>query len=262
MPRKRVNERLPGQIPSRAFFEDAVEHVAPRLLGKLLVRRTRAGVLAGRIVELEAYLGPHHETADRASHSHRGPTPRNQVMFGPPGHAYVYFIYGRYYCMNVTCEPVGRAGCILVRALEPVMGLEAMARNRGLALPPFSQRAREGWGNGEGSFPPLRQERRKDGATSVSETRAAREVRALTSGPSRLCQALDITRPRHNGVDLLDPSSALQVRDDGFRAEGVQVTVRIGIRHAAELPLRFCLAGHGCVSGPKSLRGTAMVLSR
>jgi DNA-3-methyladenine glycosylase len=219
--------------------------VAPRLLGKLLVRRTRAGILAGRIVELEAYLGPHHATPDRASHSHRGPTPRNQVMFGPPGHAYVYFIYGLYYCMNVTCEPIGRAGCILLRALEPVAGVAAMAKNRGLEL--AAER--------ETALPPSRQKRRE------KEAPRAKEWEALASGPSRLCQALAITRERDNGVDLLDARSSLQVRDDGFRATRVRVTARIGIRHAAELPLRFCLEGHGCVSGPKRMQGRELVLS-
>jgi DNA-3-methyladenine glycosylase len=242
---------------SRAFFDDAVERVAPRLLGKLLVRRVRGGVIAGRIVEVEAYLGPHHETPDRAAHSHRGPTPRNDVMFGPPGHAYVYSIYGRYFCMNITCEPKGRAGCVLIRALEPVTGLAAMARNRGLALN-FLERRDYG-------LPPLRQERRKDGATSEKKRdldlrqlalMRFKEMAALTSGPSRLCQALDITRPAHNGLDLLDARSVLQVRDDGFRTARAQVTVRIGITHAAELPLRFCLEGHGCVSGPKRMPGS------
>ncbi len=236
---------MPGRLVTRAFFEDAVEHVAPRLLGKLLVHRTRAGVIAGRVVEVEAYLGPHHATLDRAAHSHRGPTPRNQVLFGPAGHAYVYSIYGMYFCMNITCEPTGHAGCILLRALEPVLGLEQMARNRLLdRLLPFAQRTRKGRGNGE----------EENGALANSN-----EMRALASGPSRLCQALGITRTAHNGVDLLDAQSALQVRDDGFRAERVRVTARIGIRHAAELPLRFCLEKHGCVSGPKKMSGRVVV---
>lgn len=267
---------LPGRLPERAFFEDAVERVAPRLLGKLLVRRARGAVLAGRIVEVEAYLGPHHATPDPAAHSHRGPTPRNQVIFGPAGHAYVYSIYGRYFCMNITCEPTGRAGCILLRALEPVTGLAAMARNRGLVALEFPREL-------DRSLTPLRQMRRKNGAArenqdhdlppssqnarkgrgterSAEEAQAERLVRALASGPSRLCQALAITRAADNGVDLLDAHSALQVRDDGFRAQRVLVTARIGIRHAAELPLRFCLDGHGCVSGPKSLRGRVVVV--
>ncbi len=87
-------DRVPGRLLKRAFFEAAPERVAPRLLGKLLVRKTRGGLLAGRIVEVEAYLGPHNEVADPAAHSHRGPTPRNRVLFGPAGHAYVYSIYG------------------------------------------------------------------------------------------------------------------------------------------------------------------------
>jgi DNA-3-methyladenine glycosylase len=191
-----------GPLLPRAFFEAPAEKVAPLLLGKVLVHRTAAGLLAGRIVEVEAYLGPHNDPPDPAAHSYRGPTPRNRVIFGPAGYAYVYAIYGRYFCMNICCEPEGQAGCVLVRALEPVgaSGLEQMALNRGLA----------------------------PGATA----------RQLTSGPSRLCQALD-------------PASPLQLRDDGFRAGKVLITPRIGIRHAVDWPLRFSLPDHDCVSGPK-----------
>ena len=220
----RINKHdLPGRLLKRTFFEAPVEHVAPLLLGKLLMHKTRAGVMAGRIVEVEAYLGPHHQTPDPAAHSHRGPTPRNQVMFGPPGHAYVYAIYGRYYCMNVTCEPQGQAGCILVRALEPLAGLEQMARNRGLA-----KRA---------------------------------HPRLLTSGPGRLCQAMALTRAGHNGLDLLDPASPLQVRDDGCLVKSAHVTVRIGIRHAADLPLRFAIPGNPNVSGAKNIPATCIFLN-
>ncbi len=212
--------RLPGRLMPRAFFESSPEHVAPRLLGKLLVHRTKAGILAGRIVEAEAYLGPHHQTPDPAAHSHRGPTPRNQVIFGPPGHAYVYLIYGRYYCMNITCEIAGRAGCILLRALEPVAGIAQMAHNRGLA--------------------------------------PDAHARDLTSGPSRLCLALGLTRAAHNGLDLLDPASTLQVRDDGHTVSEAMVTARIGINPANPAltwPLRYTVPAHPCVSGPKSFTG-------
>jgi len=224
----------------RSFFEAPVEHVAPRLLGKILARRTPSGWLAGRIVELEAYLGPHHDTADPAAHSHRGPTPRNLVLFGPAGHAYVYSIYGLYYCMNISCEKEGQAGAVLLRALEPLAGLEQMARNRGLVdLPPSSRNSRKGWGNGGGTNKLACQ---------------------LTGGPGRLCQALGLTRAAHNGLDLLDPDSPLQVWDDGVRIRRVLVTRRIGIRHAAELPLRFAVPGHHCVSGAKSLTGKCIFL--
>lgn len=216
----RKNE-FPGRLVSRRFFENRPEEVAPRLLGKLLATRDfqTGEVLAGRIVEVEAYLGPHNDPPDPAAHSHRGPTPRNQVLFGPAGHAYVYSIYGQYFCMNISCEKEGLAGCILLRALEPVVGVAVMAKNRGL----------------DEDAP----------------------VRMIGSGPSRLCLALGLTRPRHNGLDVTSADSPLQVREDGFPEAEVIVTPRIGIRHAAELPLRFALLGHECVSRPKRLNGIA-----
>jgi DNA-3-methyladenine glycosylase len=206
----------PGHLLSRAFLE-APELVAPRLLGKLLAHRTRSGWVVGRIVETEAYLGPHNNPPDPAAHSYRGPTPRNLVIFGPAGYAYVYSIYGRYFCMNITCEVEGQAGCVLLRALEPVgkLSFVQMARNRGL------------------------------------ETDAP--IWQLAAGPGRLCQALGLTRPIHNGLDLLDPESPLQLRDDGFAASEALVTVRIGIKHAIDWPLRFLLPGHVCASGPKKM---------
>jgi DNA-3-methyladenine glycosylase len=209
--------RLPGRLLPRGFFEASPRQVAPRLLGKLLVHRTAAGLLAGRIVEVEAYLGPQNHPPDPAAHAHRGPTPRNSVLFGPAGHAYVYSIYGRYFCMNISCEAEGRAGCVLLRALEPVAGAGQMAANRGLP-----------------SGAPARQ---------------------LTSGPSRLCQALGLTRAAHNGLDLTRAASLLQVRDDGCATPEVLVTVRIGIKEAVDWPLRFALPGHKCVSGPRTLTG-------
>ena len=216
-----VSGALPGQLIPRAFFEAPAELVAPRLLGKVLLHRfadeNGAKHLSGRIVEVEAYLGPHNQPPDPAAHTYRGPTPRNQVIFGPAGHAYVYSIYGKYFCMNVSCEPAGLAGCVLVRALEPLRGADLMAANRGL-----------------------------DHGAKPSQ---------LTAGPSRLCQALGLTRPTHNGLDLTDAASALQLLDDGFPEAEAHVTVRIGIRHAVDLPLRFILRGHPCVSGPRKLRG-------
>jgi DNA-3-methyladenine glycosylase len=208
----KLGRRLP-----RTWFEAPPEQVAPRLLGKVLVHFSGSGVVAGRIVEVEAYLGPHNQPPDPAAHTYRGLTPRNRVIFGPAGHAYVYAIYGRYFCMNISCEVEGRAGCVLLRALEPLVGMEGMAANRGLA---------------EGAQP-----------------------RELTSGPSRLCMALGLTRPAHNGLDLLDPDSPLQLRDDGFRVAEVLATPRIGIHVAVDWPLRFALPGHSCVSGPRKLIG-------
>ena len=211
--RRRVE--LPGRVVSRTFFEESPDKVAPKLLGKLLVSAESGKVLAGRIVEVEAYLGPHSDPPDPAAHSHRGPTPRNMVLFGPAGHAYVYSIYGLYYCMNISCEREGQAGCLLLRALEPVMGVAEMARNRGL----------------DEDAP----------------------LRMISSGPSRLCLALGLTRPGHNGLDVTDGASILQVREDGLPAAEVVITPRIGIKHAVDLPLRFAVRGHPCVSGPRKL---------
>ncbi len=214
---------LPGRLIGREFFENSPEKVAPKLLGKLLISidPETGQPLAGRIVEVEAYLGPHNDPPDPAAHSHRGPTPRNLVLFGPAGHAYVYSIYGQYYCMNISCEKKGLAGCLLLRALEPVAGVARMAWNRGL-----DEDAPE---------------------------------RMIASGPSRLCLALGLTRPRHNGLDVTSAESPLQVRDDGFREAEVVITPRIGIRHAIDWPLRFALRGHGCVSGPRRMAGVSTV---
>jgi DNA-3-methyladenine glycosylase len=214
--------RAPGRLLSRTFFLSPPEKAAQLLLGKLLVHHADDGIVAGRIVEVEAYLGPHHATPDPAAHSYRGPTPRNRVLFGPAGYAYVYSIYGQYFCMNVSCEPDGHAGCVLIRALEPVSGIPQMELNRGLA----------------------------PGAP----------LPALTSGPSRLCQALGLTRARHNALDLLDNASCLQLRDDGFQVPEIFVTARIGIKHAVDWPLRFAIPGHACVSGRKTLPGKRMPL--
>ena len=109
-------------ILSRAFYERGTVEVARDLLGKVLVH----GPVAGRIVEVEAYLG----ADDPAAHSARGLTPRTRVIFGPPGHAYVYLIYGIYECLNIVAEPEGRAGCVLLRALEPLAGIDLMRKRR------------------------------------------------------------------------------------------------------------------------------------
>jgi DNA-3-methyladenine glycosylase len=196
-------------VVSRALFLDPPDVVARKLLGKLLVRSGE--LLVARIVEVEAYFGE----SDPAAHSFAGKTARNAVLFGPPGHAYVYFVYGMHFCLNVSCEPEGLAGCVLLRALQPLCGLEAMAIARGLAAP----------------------------------VRASKALSSLTSGPGRLCQAFGVTRARDNCVDLTAPESDLQILDDGFIAGEVLVTPRIGISKDAERAARFLLAGNPFVSG-------------
>jgi len=109
-------------VLSRDFYARPAIEVARDCLGKILVH----GITAGRIVEVEAYLGVN----DRAAHAWAGVTDRTRVIFGPPGHAYVYFIYGMYECLNFVAEPVGQAGCVLIRALEPLAGVATMQRRR------------------------------------------------------------------------------------------------------------------------------------
>jgi DNA-3-methyladenine glycosylase len=195
-----------GSPLSRTFFQHSPDRVARALLGKLIVRRDGPELSAGRIVETEAYFG----LDDPAAHSFAGRTARTEVLFGPPGHAYVYLIYGMYYCLNVSCEPAGRAGCVLIRALEPVAGLARMAELRGL----------------------------------TPDARPA----LLASGPGRLCQALGITRLAHNGVDVTDAGSSLVFTDDDSAPAEVVVGPRIGIRKAVDRPARFCVAGSAFVS--------------
>ena len=196
---------------SREFYNRDPVTVARELLGKLIVRREGRRLLAGRIVEDEAYLG----AEDPAAHAYAGRTPRNAVLFGPPGHAYVYFIYGNHYCLNVSCMPEGHAGCVLLRAIEPVAGIEEMAEERGLEL--------------------------------HSLTRPS-HLRLISSGPGRMSQALGITRERDNGKDLTSPRSDLWFADDGYRPEKIVVTPRVGIREAVEEPLRFFLSDNPYVS--------------
>jgi DNA-3-methyladenine glycosylase len=183
---------------SRDFYERPAIEVARDCLGKILIH----GNTAGRIVETEAYLG----VDDRAAHAWRGLTDRTRVIFGPPGHAYVYFIYGMHECLNFVAEPEGQAGCVLIRALEPVAGIRAMKRRRP----------------------------------------AAKRLEDLASGPGKLTLALGITR-KQNGADLT--KSPLQVRcPRDVPSFEIEVTPRIGIRHCADWPLRFLIAGNRFVS--------------
>lgn len=196
----------------RSFYNRDTRLVGPDLLGKILVRRQGRKLLTGRIVEVEAYPG----AGDPASHTFIGRTPRNAVLFGPPGHAYVYFIYGNYFCLNVSCLPDGVAGGILFRAVEPIRGMEEMFTLRGIALDS--------------------------------------DLKNLTSGPGRMAAAFGITRERDNGKDLTSSRSDLYIADDGAPAPQVLITKRIGIKKAVEMPLRYVVAGNRFVSGAKVLK--------
>jgi DNA-3-methyladenine glycosylase len=212
MPRSKATRLARIQPLDRAFFARDPRRVARQLLGKILLRESGTTQLSARIVEVEAYLG----LDDPAAHSAAGRTLRNAVLFGPPGHAYVYFIYGNHYCLNVSCEPEGQAGGVLFRALEPLSGTAAMARARNIQL------------NGP------------------------RDLPRLTSGPGRLSEAFSITRARDNGLDLTSPASGLWIGDDGFRPRDICEGPRIGITKAAELPLRYFLLHNPFVSSRRT----------
>ncbi len=209
--------RIERTLPQHFYARDP-RIVARELLGKILVRtlsgRCEPEPLAGRIGVVEVYLGE----GDLAAHSAAGKTARNEVLFGPPGHAYVYFIYGVHYCLNFSCMPQGQAGCVLLRALEPLEGIPQMARARGL------RRGR---------------------------LQSTAGLRSLTSGPGRICEALGITRERFNGQKLYQPDSPLKIVDDSSSPSEIRESARIGITKSAEMPLRYFIAASPFVSAKR-----------
>jgi DNA-3-methyladenine glycosylase len=196
----------------RSFYARPAITLARALLGCVLVASDDGGLTTGRIVETEAYRGPE----DRASHARAGLTPRTAPMFGPPGHAYVYLVYGMHSCLNVVAEEAGAAAAVLIRAIEPVNGVTLMRERRGPAA-------------------------------------AAGSVARLTAGPARLCQAMGVTRAL-DGHDLtagarlwIAAASAAVAPDD------VLVGPRVGVAYAGEWaarPWRFGVRGSGSLSRP------------
>jgi DNA-3-methyladenine glycosylase len=213
------------ELLPREFFDRPSTEVAPDLLGCVLWHDSPEGLVAVRLVEVEAYQGAH----DPASHAYRGKTARNAVMFGPPGFMYVYFTYGMHFCANLVCQPAGQAEAVLLRAGEVVAGSETAARRR----------ARE---NGKALSDP-------------AIARNGRTPRAvdLARGPARLCQALGIDR-RLDGADVCEPGSPLGIgparsTDSGPAGSAVISTgPRVGISQATDRPWRYWLAGDGHVS--------------
>jgi len=189
----------------RSRFAALAPEVAPRLLNLVLVH----GEASGRIVEVEAYNG----AEDAASHAYRGMTARNRVMFGPPGHLYVYFTYGMHCCANVVCGPEGRASAVLIRALEPLTGLETMRRRRGPRVPD----------------------------------------RLLAAGPGRLCQALGIDRAHNGAdllgggaLRLVHDGAAAPVEP----VTGTRIGLSARAGEAGALRWRFAVRGSPWVSRP------------
>jgi len=206
----------------REFFARPAVPVAPDLLGCVLEHQTEAGLVAVELTEVEAYAG----ASDPASHAYRGKTARNAVMFGPPGHAYVYFTYGMHFCVNLVCSGKGSVSAVLLRAGAVIAG-EDLARAR-----------------------------RTKGAASVAS-------RDLARGPARLCQALAIDRSL-DGADVCTADSPLRVRAGGNPARSgtllargddppgtprkIVTGPRVGVSSAAEVPWRFWYEGEPTVS--------------
>lgn len=191
----------------RSFYVRPTLTVARALLGKVLVHRTADGVTAGRIVEVEAYIGE----SDPACHAAPGPTRRNQPLYGEPGHVYVYFNYGMHDMFNVVSEPKGHPAAILVRALEPIDGIELMKRRR-LA-------------------------RSRNRASGVDD---------LCRGPGNLARAMGITLA-DNRADLCGRN--LFIEDRGLRVGKIAWSPRIGIRVGVERQWRCYVVGSPAVSG-------------
>lgn len=193
----------------RSFYSRSAPHVAKDLLGKILVRRIGQTTLSGKIVEVEAYLGK----KDPASHAYRGKTRRNEVMFGEGGHLYVYFTYGMHFCANVVTGKRDVGEAVLIRAIEPLDGIELMKRNRGF--------------------------------TDVRHLQGVRHLNKLTNGPAKLCEAFGIKR-EDNGTDLRGDTIFLI---QGERPKSViRTSTRIGITRGKEKKWRFYLKGNEWVS--------------
>jgi DNA-3-methyladenine glycosylase len=220
-------ERLP-----REFFDRPATDVAPDLLGCVLWYAGPDGLVAARLVEVEAYRG----AIDPASHSFRGQTARNAVMFGPPGYAYVYFSYGVHYCVNLVCQPAGLAEAVLIRAGAVVDGADLASRRR-YGLPGVA------------------------GSAAVHAGKNGRQrERDLARGPGRLCQALGIDLSL-DGADVCAPGGPLGISPPGVvqpadsaAVRTVRTGPRVGISQAADRPWRFWVADDGHVSAYKSVK--------
>jgi len=197
----------------REFYEPSAQVVAPELLGHWLLRRTRRGLCGGPIVETEAYL-----CDDPACHAASGLSPRNQVMFGSPGHAYVYFIYGAHFCVNAVCRPRGIGEAVLVRAIEPAFGQEILRLFRSSARP-------------------------RDLTNGPAKLCEAMNIDRKLDGAD-LCQV-------SSRLFIAENARAKEFRAERGRTA---VTTRIGITKAAHLPLRFYLEDSPFVSSRRSAK--------
>lgn len=196
------------KTPTRKYFSRSTLLVAKSLLGSYLLHKTPDGILGGMIVETEAYI-----FTEPGCHAFRGVTNRNRAMFGPPGYAYTYFTYGNHWLFNIVTEKEGRGCAVLIRALEPREGIDLMWKTR---------------------------------------PKAKREI-DLANGPGKLAAAMRIGRGQY-GLDLLESELNLSIPGSRLRKKivdshgGIVTTTRIGLSMGGDLPNRFYLADHPCVS--------------
>jgi DNA-3-methyladenine glycosylase len=236
------------ELLPREFFNGSAVDVAPKLLGCVLAHQTTEGLVEVVLTEVEAYAG----AADPASHAFRGRTTRNAVMFGAPGHAYVYFTYGMHFCVNLVCSPAGEASAVLLRAGRVIEGVGLAASRRqgrpGAATKPAPAGAAGSAAAGAaGSAAAGAAGSAAAGAAGSALSAAAR--RDLARGPARLCQALGIDRSL-DGADVCDPASPLRVGP--ARAAVARARIcrgpRVGVSSAADVAWRFWIAGEPTVS--------------
>lgn len=200
----KVSQRTGKALP-RLFYLRPTLQVAKSLLGKYVVRKLGRKKLVGKIVEVEAYIGPN----DPASHAYVGKTERNKVMFEEGGRAYVYFTYGMHFCFNVVTERGGYPAAVLIRAVEPIDGIEEMMKNRGFM-------------------------------TDEND-----KIR-LTNGPAKFCEAFGITR-EINGIDLTGDELFI-TNGENIKSSEIAVSERIGIRNGKGKKWRFYVRGNRFVS--------------
>ena len=247
MSRTRAHARLP-----RRFYARATLTVARDLLGKVLVHRSPAGVTSGRIVEVEAYIGEE----DPACHAAPGPTRRNEPLYGEPGHAYVYFNYGTHDMFNVVSEPAGHPAAILVRALEPLEGIELMEKRRMAWRAARSSEVRSPRSEGDCGRRPST----SSGRGELVEPRTSDTLRCpsgkripaheLCRGPGNLARAMGITLA-DNRRDL--SGRKLFVEDRGLDVDEIAWSSRIGINVGVDRPWRCYIVGSRAVSGRRAV---------
>lgn len=202
----------------RKFYSRSTEIVAQELLGKTLVHKTEKGAILAKIVETEAYFGQ----KDPGSHAYRGISARNRIMFGPAGKAYIYLVYGRHYCLNIVTEKCGIPGAVLIRAAEPIEGIQLMRKNR----------------------------------------RIGERLAHLTNGPGKLTAALGITASLNgtdltgNKLFVVSDTNRGETREPST-IFGITKAGRIGIKEGSNLPYRYYIEGNKFVSRTIPIKNNA-----